>query len=281
MEIKSLAATGSEELFEAFDRAFADYDIDLDRTSLQRMLRRRGFTPELSFAAFDGGRIVSFTFNGTGRRDGIATAYDTGTGTIPEYRGQGLAQRIFAHSVPHLRAAGIRQYLLEVLQHNPGAIAVYRKAGFDTVRELDYYAQEKSLLHTATPDCGLAIRDIALEDARAVSCFCDFEPSWQNDFDSALRAGGDMRCRGAIAGGELAGYCISEPASGDIAQIAVAPEHRRRGIGRALLADAAVLGDGPTVKVINTDSRCESIAEFLRKTNIRLRGRQFEMLKQL
>ena len=68
MEIKSLAATDPDTLFEAFDRAFADYDIDLDFAALQRMLRRRGFTPELSFAAFDGGRIVSFTLNGTGFR---------------------------------------------------------------------------------------------------------------------------------------------------------------------------------------------------------------------
>ncbi|MDE5637716.1 MAG: GNAT family N-acetyltransferase, partial [Alistipes sp.] len=222
-----------------------------------------------------------FTLNGTGFRNGIATAYDTGTGTIPEYRRQGLAQRIFAHSVPHLKAAGIRQYLLEVLQHNQSAAAVYRKAGFTAVRELDYYVQEKSLLHIAPRDCRCDIGCIDADTARQARRFRDFEPSWQNDFESVARAGGDLSCRGATVDGILAGYCISEPASGDITQIAVAPEYRRRGIGRALLADAAALGTSAVVKVTNTDSTHAGIAGFLNALNIRRKGRQFEMLKAL
>ena len=41
------------------------------------------------------------------------------------YRGQNLAGTIFTHSIPFLREAGIHQYLLEVLQNNEKAIAVY------------------------------------------------------------------------------------------------------------------------------------------------------------
>lgn len=41
------------------------------------------------------------------------------------YRGQNLADTIFTHSIPFLREAGIHQYLLEVLQNNEKAIAVY------------------------------------------------------------------------------------------------------------------------------------------------------------
>ena len=118
MEIKSLEKTSFGTLSEAFGQAFADYEVQLDKTQLRRMLRRRGFDPRLSFAAFDGERIAAFTLNGTGNFNGLPTAYDTGTGTLEAYRGQGLAAKVFEHSIPYLREAGIRQYLLEVLQHN-------------------------------------------------------------------------------------------------------------------------------------------------------------------
>ena len=122
MEIKSLAHTSFETLAESFGAAFAEYEVQISPDELRTMLRRRGFEPALSFAAFDDtGNIMGFTLNGIGTFAGVPTAYDTGTGTLPEYRGQGLATQIFETSLPHLRAAGIVQYLLEVLQHNTTA----------------------------------------------------------------------------------------------------------------------------------------------------------------
>lgn len=95
MEIKSLGKTDFDIVFEAFNRAFADYEIQLNKEQLQMMLKRRGFDPELSFAAFEKGGIVAFTFNGIGNFGGMPTAYDTGTGTLKEYRGKGLATEVF------------------------------------------------------------------------------------------------------------------------------------------------------------------------------------------
>lgn len=131
MEIRSLADTDFDTLYEAFSQAFADYEVQINGAQLRRMLKRRGFDARLSFAAFDGDRIAAFTLNGIGNYDGLPTAYDTGTGTLEAYRGQGLATRIFEHSIPYLKEAGIGRYLLEVLQHNTKAVSVYRKLGFD------------------------------------------------------------------------------------------------------------------------------------------------------
>lgn len=139
MEIKSLGETDFDIVFEAFNRAFADYEIQLNKEQLQTMLKRRGFDPELSFAAFDKGGIVAFTFNGIGNFEGTPTAYDTGTGTLKEYRGKGLATEVFKYSIPYLKEIGIRQYLLEVLQHNTKAVSVYRNLGFEVMREFNYF----------------------------------------------------------------------------------------------------------------------------------------------
>lgn len=102
MEIKSLDKTDFETLFKAFSNAFADYDFQISAEELRAMLKRRGFNPDLSFAAFEGENIVSFTLNGIGNYNGIKMAYDTGTGTLKEYRGQGLAAIIFEYSIPYL-----------------------------------------------------------------------------------------------------------------------------------------------------------------------------------
>lgn len=280
MEIRPLTDTDFDTLAEAFARAFADYDTQWDPTELRRMLRRRGFAPHLSFAAFDDGRIAAFTLNGIGDFDGLRTAYDTGTATLPDYRAQGLATRIFEHSLPHLRAAGVRQYLLEVLQHNAKAISVYRKLGFETTREFDYFRQECPKLHlpVAPP---LDLRDIDPAAAAACEAFRDFRPSWQNDTASVARGIEELVAFAAFIENRPVGYCIAEPASGDIAQIAVDPPFRRRGIGTRLLARAAEASRTGAVKIVNTESRCPSIAGFLAARNIPRAGGQFEMIKKL
>jgi ribosomal protein S18 acetylase RimI-like enzyme len=138
-EIKSLEKTDIGAIYKAFNQAFADYEIQITEEQFNVMIKRRGFNPELSFAAFIGNEIVSFTLNGTGIFNGILTAYDTGTGTIKEYSGKGLATKVFEYSIPYLRDANIKQYLLEVLQHNTRAVSVYKNLGFEVTREFYYF----------------------------------------------------------------------------------------------------------------------------------------------
>ena len=118
MEIRNLEHTDFETIFHGFKKAFADYEIHFEKEEVRSMLKRRGYNPQLSFAAFDNDEIVAFTLNGTGTFNGVLTAYDTGTGTIKQYRGQSIAGKIFTHSLPFLKESGISQYLLEVLQNN-------------------------------------------------------------------------------------------------------------------------------------------------------------------
>ncbi len=67
MEIKPLSHTDFATLSEAFGAAFAEYEVQISPDELRTMLRRRGFDPALSFAAFDDdGRIAGFTLNGIG-----------------------------------------------------------------------------------------------------------------------------------------------------------------------------------------------------------------------
>jgi ribosomal protein S18 acetylase RimI-like enzyme len=283
MEIKSLKNTDFNIIFKAFSQAFADYEMQLNSEQLQAMLERRGFNPDLSFAAFQNNEIVSFTFNGIGKFNGISTAYDTGTGTLKDYRGQGLATKIFDYSIPYLKEANIKQYLLEVLQHNASAVSVYRNLGFETSREFNYFIQKKDAVSNAvkTSEMPYIIEKIDIENFSALSMFWDFYPSWQNGFGSIKRVSNNFVSLGVFEKKKLVGYCVFEPISGDITQIAVDKQHRRKGIASLLLNDIIKLTKNDVVKVINTDVSADSISNFLNAKNINVTGKQFEMIKKL
>ena len=283
IDFHSLDNIGFDTLFETFSMAFAEYEVQPNKEELQKMLYRRGFLPELSFGAFDNGRLVSFTCNGIGAFGGVKTAYDTGTGTIKEYRGQGLASSVFSKSIPYLKSAGVCQYLLEVLQHNTGAVSVYRKQGFVTTREFNYFV---SPMESLTPNnrklpVGFALNEISLADLQTVSAWFDFEPSWQNSFDAIRRKPDDFIVIGVCRGDVLVGYGILEPTTGDITQIAVDPNCRRMGVGSNILNEILNRNSYSSIKLINSDVECTSIVEFLNKFGLSVTGKQFEMIKKL
>ncbi|MBI9053265.1 MAG: GNAT family N-acetyltransferase [Bacteroidales bacterium] len=282
MEIKSLKNVSFDIIFEGFSKAFAKYELQLTKEELLVMINRRGFVAELSFGAFVNDKLVSFTFNGIGSFNGLKTAYDTGTGTTEEYRGQGLASKIFAYSVPFLKEQGVTQYLLEVLQHNTKAVSIYTKAGFEVSREFNYFVEEQKNIqfHSKELSNDYSIKQTKLNE-KLMTEFFDFNPSWQNSFDAILRKPDDFKVIGAFNEQELVGYCIFEPTSGDVTQIAVNKEYRRKGIGTNLLKEAFKLNLHNAVKLINSEIDCESINGFLKANSISSTGKQFEMIKEL
>lgn len=282
IEIMSLHNAGPDRIFEAFNGAFADYEVQLDRTELFTMLSRRGFDPKASFGAFDADKIVSFTCNGIGDFYGVPTAYDTGTGTLKAYQGRGLATRVFEYSIPYLKESGVESYLLEVLQHNAGAISVYRKLGFEVTREFYYFKSPRERIDSRakTLDFPCLLKPIKIEEQHSISDFWDFRPSWQNSLESIGRAADDFICLGVFSGNRLIGYGVFEPVSGDVTQIAVDRQYRRRGVGSLLFEKMLESNRHNAVKIINTDITCDSITAFLKSKNIEPAGKQFEMIKR-
>ena len=111
--------------------------------------------------------------------------------------------------------------------------------------------------------------------------FCDHLPSWQNSFEAVERNPEDFLILGAYFEESLAGYCIFEPGSGDITQIAVERSHRRKGIASLLLEVAIRSNRCDSVKAINYETELEGFSELMRSFGISMKGRQFEMIKSL
>lgn len=283
MEIKSLSNTSLDEVFEVFNQAFADYEMQLNKAELLTMLKRRGFDPKASFGAFDGNKIVSFTCNGIGNFYGTPTAYDTGTGTLKDYQGKGLATQVFKYSIPRLKELGIKEYLLEVLQHNTGALSVYRKLGFEVTREFYYFRSKNEVIGRSIRTLGFphTLKAIKIDEYSSIPGFWDFEPSWQNSFEAIKRCLDDFICLGVFSGSKLVGYGVFEPMSGDVTQIAVDQQFRRRGIGSLLWNKMLESNRHSSIKIINTDIGCDSMTAFLKSKNVKPAGKQFEMKKKL
>ena len=129
MQFKTLGQTDFENIVEAFNDAFADYEIQLQRTKeeLLQKIRVEDIDLSLSAGAFDGDTLVGFIFFGIDDHvNGIKTAWDGGTGVIPAYRGHKLTQRMFEFIQPALKQAGVKKILLEVLENNTVAIPFLR-----------------------------------------------------------------------------------------------------------------------------------------------------------
>jgi ribosomal protein S18 acetylase RimI-like enzyme len=54
-----------------------------------------------------------------------------GMGLLPEFRGQGLGDRLIRQTLAAARAFGLTRIELSVRENNAGAIALYKKVGFE------------------------------------------------------------------------------------------------------------------------------------------------------
>lgn len=281
MEIRNLEHTDFDTLFHGFEKAFADYEIHFEKEEVRSMLKRRGYNPQLSFAAFDKGEIIAFTLNGTGTFKGVPTAYDTGTGTVKEYRGQSIAGKIFTYSLPFLKEAGISQYLLEVLQNNQKAIGVYRRMNFEVTREFDCFRQTIKQIDNRKVNTDCIIEQVDTNSIKQAQHYCDFNPSWQNSMESIERGISELTCLGAFLNGKMVGYCVFDVHTGDLSQMAVQSEYRRKSIASRLLQETLVRLETDFIKVLNISSDNPTMPTFLQSKDIPLASKQFEMVLPL
>lgn len=285
IEYKSLSDTPIEDVHACFVEAFSDYQIKINMslTEYQHMLKRRGVYQPLSFGAFDGEKLIGIVINGIGDWEGEKTAYDAGTGLIKKYRGKGIGKALFAKSLPVLKAEGFEQYLLEVIQTNTPAVELYRKAGFETVREFDCLRIKKEkLLASPAPESECEIVEmLRTPNWKYLKKFWDFKPSWQNSIASIDRVPEAFNLFEARVNGKQAGYGIIETQSGDIPQLAVSKDHRKKGIGRALLHRLATVCLADRLSAINIDMDCKMSISFWKGQGFESVATQFEMIYPL
>ena len=235
------------------------------------MLARRRWVPEASAGAFEDGQLVAFTVNGI---DGTR-GYDSGTGVVPTHRRHGLAREIMRACYPLLRDRGCTEYVLEVLEGNDRARELYLAEGFEVSRGLQCWTWEPSGFPVAQSPSDVRTTTGKPGDWEIGQLWWDILPSWQNSPSSIARAKDTH-----VTLGNDDGYVIVFPNTGDVPQLAVRRERRRRGVGTRLLHAAAALAGRP-LRIMNVDERDAGIAAFLEHAEAKRFVRQLEMTRPL
>jgi ribosomal protein S18 acetylase RimI-like enzyme len=262
-DIRPLTGIGWEALATAFNAAFADYvlPMKIDAVGLEAMQRRRGYAAELSFGAFEEDRLAGFVLTCIeGDR-----AYNSGTGVVREHRRGGLARRLLDEVIAHVDAS---RYVLEVIETNASARALYQSAGFVEARDLQSWT-------FAAPDHGPPLPTMDLAALDALVGDADIEPSWQNSLASIRRA-----TERHVVLGDEDGAAVVFPDSADMPFMIVGRGARRRGHGRRLLVGATATARRP-IRIVNVDDRSADIARFLEAAGATKLVRQVEMIRDL
>ena len=270
-------------IVKTFDEAFADYHLKL-KTSCEPWLYKRcvknGVAFDCSVGAFDGDRMVGITLIGLDDWQGVSAAFDVATGVVPDYRGGGLARRMFDLAVPRLKERGVRKFILEVLQVNEPAIKTYQKSGFEITREFDCYELPlKEFEGRSAVSTPWVVRPITRDKVNSFREHVDWQPSWENNFSSILRTPDEVVALGAYDGSHCVGELVYYPLLNWIPSLVVRREYRRKGIGGLLLTHFLKQLDSTigSVKLVNVDHSDDVMTAFLHRCGFRLYTSQYEM----
>ena len=273
-------------VYRAFMDAFADYAMDASGTTEERLLlrmRKNAVDYQISPGLYDGDRLVGFTLVGVDEWGGCLTAYDAGTGIVPEFRKQGWARKLFDHALPALREKGVKRFSLEVLQENEPAIKAYRKSGFEIERELRCFAVKTETLADPEATSGFEIRPIDRATFSDLEPSADWLPSFENRFTAIDAIESDVRIFGAFDDEACIGALAYSPPLDWLLSLVVDRVSRRRGVGTMLIRRlAARLPLSVTrLSALNVDGQDAATQAFFESLGFTRLIDQYEMARSL
>jgi ribosomal protein S18 acetylase RimI-like enzyme len=279
LSYRLLSAADSSSLYECFLHAFSDYEVNMQMSEPQfaQRLTRDGVQLEVSAGAFDDNRMIGFYLTALGHWRGELTAYDAGTGVIPDYRGRRVAQELFELLVSKLKELSVSQYLLEVLTSNERAVSLYRKLGFIEVRRLAVLRSQR-VMEPLDESAGVEMRRIEAPDWQLFQTFWDGYPSWQNSIAAVERIPNERVILGAYVEGRCVGYGVVFRPAANLMQLAVALAHRRTRIGSRILS---ALHESEPFKVNNIDQELKGTLAFFGANGFSVVLNQFEMSRRI
>jgi ribosomal protein S18 acetylase RimI-like enzyme len=282
IEYRFLAGEDFCELYQANLAAFSDYLVPLQMTENQfkNHFAQNAIDINLSVGAFSDNKLVGFTLNGFGLWNGKRTAYDAGTGVIPEYRKNGIGKGMFNFLLPLLKEKGIEQMLLEVISNNQKAINLYRNLGFEMSRKLRLFRQTEPIV--AKPAGQIKIKQSEKNPGSKLNEFADKQTSWQFSNEAVERKLSSKSFFEAYLEDKCVGCGVLFPKSGIVAQLAVDKNFRRQNIATSLLAEMEKMTmEGKKLRFGNVDNDLDSLLKLAEKLKFEPTLSQYEMILQI
>ncbi len=217
----------------------------------------------LSFGMFDNNRLVGFIINAIDKRQGQLTAYNSGTGVIPAYRGKRIVNSIYKAAIPKLQTHGISKCTLEVIKENAKAIKAYETVGMSICKGYKCFGGEISLSNNTD----FSLKEVSFNDIVALNNPNEVFYSWDNQLESIQLGAYKYYLVGDI------GYFILNPENGYIAQIDVFTSNSENWN----IMWSAVNSIADVIKINNVDERLTSKLEAIKSIGLTNTVDQFEM----
>lgn len=272
MDILPLREFAFEEIIDAFSKAFADYVVKMP-TELHYW-EKRLFGARLdydhSFAAVENNEIVGFIWLCIDTYRGKKTAYNTGTGVLPTWRGHKIVDQLYQHAFPLLRASGVEHCNLEVIQSNQRAVRVYERIGFSVQK--DYSCVKSELTAFSLP---VNIQKVAFDEIPKIFMVEEHWYSWDNTKEAI-----------SVLGGHYESYLVLNKKENPIGYFTISPSNGYLAQCFIQLKDFKTLFSGiaqklPVVQINNIDKERKELISFIEQNSFNTVIKQFEMCLEL
>ena len=250
MQIKSLDHVEFDEVVECFNDSFAGYFVKMPTSSDFWAKRWNAGRVDYSFSygMFDDNKLVGFIINGIDHRNGFLTAFNSGTGVLPSYRGRKIVKQLYDYAIPKLIAGGIQLCALEVIDENNKAIKAYQSVGFEIVKTLKCYSGD---LKTDVFQ-KIAVNKIPFENIDWNKLPNQQFYSWDNQRNAIEILKSEYECFEVVDDGKELGIFIINPKNGSLAQFDVVNETSQDDWKKLFSAIKNIV---PTIKINNIDDR--------------------------
>ena len=268
MTTKNLSTTSFDTIVDCFLLSFENYFVKMptDRNYYRERWKASKVDFNLSYGMFDDEKLVGFILHAIDKRNGMLTAYNAGTGVIPEHRGKRIVKSIYEYALNDLKQNGIEKSVLEVITENEKAIRAYKGIGFEICKRYKCYAGNVKI---ENPDL-FELKEIALQNIDWEKLpnqeFC----SW--DFQKETILGGNYTFYQVLNDKEPESFFIISPKN-QLAQLDVL-NNENKGWKRLFSAIKQV---AEKVRIINVDDRLKDKIESLTLFGLENTVDQYEM----
>lgn len=226
---------------------------------------------QFSFGCFDGGRLVGFMLIAIDQHEGLKTAYNGGTGVIPEYRGRKIVDQLYEFAIPLFKKIGIERCTLEVIEQNDRAIKVYERIGFEKTKFLRCFkgSPDQSNKEVQLKEIGLAeISHPDIQDSQM--------PAWDHTIGALHLAGDIYKIFEVInSNEEKSGFFVINPENGYMPQAGLFPGITGVENWNALMHGITRISS--SIKMNNVDDRRKELLSTLESAGLDNFINQFEM----
>ncbi|XOV92398.1 MAG: GNAT family N-acetyltransferase [Bacteroidota bacterium] len=262
-------------LYSSFQAAWADQKPGLRLSFdlfVQRLKEKLNINDQASLISVRNQKIDGFILHTLNYYKGQFSAYNGGTGVVPESRGHGLTKQLYEALIPRLKKQDVKKVILEAVKKNKQAIHVYKDIGFEVTQEFSCYAKRGYFYSEKELDIDVK-ETINPEYAK----FWDSEPSF---LDQPQQLEYNLRNEVILEskqGDKITGYIIFQPLLGRISQLAVNPEFRKQGVGKSLIYKAFQQSLMPHMTIMNISKTNSPFNNFLKHTGFVNEIDQYEM----